>query len=177
MSADTTANTNARTGGDEHPRPLREVTHGHSFDPGLPIEAVQSIGAANSTGPVVSVTIHPEEWEMAIPASAGSVARQQRHLREAKQAVPRGHPKYARRVIFAWHARLGVGPPFIVNETDDQQTSFCTDCSTGDEPVDAAFFWQGWSSLCAWCSLARFDSDGENPRIAEQAEQERGTRS
>ena len=94
------------------------------------------------------------------------VPTQQRHLHEAKQAVSRGHSQYARRVIFAWHARLGVGPPFQVNQREDTeiQTSFCADCSTGEESVEAEFFWVGWGSLCSWCTLSRFDNNGRNTR-------------
>lgn len=98
------------------------------------------------------------------------VAEQQRLLREAKAAVPRGHPQYARRVVFAWHARVGIGPPFMVNDTEGHQQDFCADCSTGDEPVEAEFFWQGWGSLCSICSLRRFDNNGRNPRVSDAAE-------
>jgi hypothetical protein len=153
----------------------------HSFDPGMPIEAVQTIGARNSTGPVVPVTVYLDKWNDDA-SGAGSVAHQQRHLHDATRAVPRGHPQYARRVIFAWHARLGIGPPFVVNEgetatPDATQTEFCQDCSTGSVPVEAEFCWMGWGSLCSVCSLRRFDTAGKNRQAIDRAEQRRTGRS
>lgn len=95
---------------------------------------------------------------------------QQQHLAEAKRAINQGHSDYARRVIYALHARMDLAPPFRVNQDEGSQTVWCNDCSTGDDPVEADFYWTRWGSLCSICSLVRFDNDGENPRIGEDAE-------
>lgn len=98
-----------------------------------------------------------------------SVAGQQRLLRDAERSVESYHEDYARRVIFAWFHRVYNDRtlPFQV------EIGHCRDCSSGDDPVSAEFFWEGWGSLCARCSLQRFKHAGRNPRIAENAERGR----
>lgn len=102
-----------------------------------------------------------------------SQAEQKRHLEDAEEAVEGYHEDTAKRTIFAWHARMGVDSPFVVNTNPDAQTSFCNDCSTGPNPVEADFYWEGWGTLCAHCSLLRFKHGDDHSRIAEVAERRR----
>lgn len=46
----------------------------------------------------------------------------------------------------------------------------CRDCGSRR----TLYCWINWPLICAWCSLARFENGGENPRKAERAEQARG---
>ena len=99
------------------------------------------------------------------------IPEQRQHLQDAKNAVNRGTNDYARRVIFAWFARMDAAPPFQVNQCKEAQPSFCADCSSGTDPVRADFHWLQWGSLCSECSLARLDGTSEqNPRITDEVE-------
>lgn len=96
-----------------------------------------------------------------------TVEGQQNLLRDAENAVKGYHDQYARRVIFAWFARMDGVTPFTV------ESDFCNDCSSGTNTVEAEFFWDGWGSLCAECSHQRFKHDGRNPRLSDLAERGR----
>lgn len=99
-----------------------------------------------------------------------SQAEQKRKLEEAEEAAEKFQEDTAKRVIFAWHSRLDVDAPHVIENGPDVQTSFCNDCSTGPDPVEADFYWKGWGSLCAHCSLLRFKHGDNHSRIAEVAE-------
>lgn len=85
--------------------------------------------------------------------------QQQALLDQVKADVPRGDPKYARKVIMGWWHRLYGEPPYLIENDGSTQTDWCQDCSCdlGNGPVEAEFYWKGWGGLCAVCSLRRFD--------------------
>lgn len=50
--------------------------------------------------------------------------------------------------------------------TTEDSRHHCRDCGKRR----TLYCWINWPLICAWCSLARFENDGENPRIGERAE-------
>jgi len=78
---------------------------------------------------------------------------------------------HAPRVLQLWiegseHSRGVPGRSLVT--TDDKR--FCHDC----RERRTLYLWKCWPMICAWCSLARFENGGENPRKATTAERTGG---
>lgn len=86
--------------------------------------------------------------------------------RQRLEAVKR-KTRNASRILRLWidGSATSNGIPGVTIVTTSRKEC-CRDC--GDRRI--LYCWRTWPMICAWCSLARFENGGENPRKARRAE-------
>lgn len=86
---------------------------------------------------------------------------------EARLEAVKRKTRNASRILRIWidGSATSDGIPGVTTVTTSQK-EHCWDC--GEHRI--LYCWVHWPMICAWCSLARFENGGENPRKARRAE-------